>query len=185
MKLTWLAGKGEWEVVAVEQGLFFFSYFPPLKPRYVLWSGESYSPKNTVISVSVRIIWWQPPRWSPNLPTWISVGLGHELKLWTLTSGWLRLTFSQVSLSPIFQLESWIHLLNMASESRNSRPFSPPGSKNYCLVLCIIFSPSEYSLEGNSCNRLNLNFSQTLTHQDGHYQKTEKQKYETSVLVRM
>ena len=32
---------------AVERG--FFSYFPPLKPRYVLWSGASYSPKNTVI----------------------------------------------------------------------------------------------------------------------------------------
>ena len=29
---------------AVEQG-FFFPYFPPLKPRYVLWSGVSYSPK--------------------------------------------------------------------------------------------------------------------------------------------
>ena len=26
----------------------FFSYFPPLKPRCVLWSGVSYSPKNTV-----------------------------------------------------------------------------------------------------------------------------------------
>ena len=49
MKLTWLAGKGEWEVVAVEQGLFFFSYFPPLKPRYVLWSGAPYSLKNTVV----------------------------------------------------------------------------------------------------------------------------------------
>ena len=31
----------------VEQG--FFSYFPPLKPRYVLWSRASYSPKNTVV----------------------------------------------------------------------------------------------------------------------------------------
>ena len=27
----------------------FFSYFPPLKPRCVLWSGASYSPKNTVV----------------------------------------------------------------------------------------------------------------------------------------
>ena len=26
----------------------FFSYFPPLKPRCILWSGASYSPKNTV-----------------------------------------------------------------------------------------------------------------------------------------
>ena len=26
----------------------FFSYFPPLKPRCILWSGVSYSPKNTV-----------------------------------------------------------------------------------------------------------------------------------------
>ena len=26
----------------------FFSYFPPLKPRCVLWSGVSYSPKTTV-----------------------------------------------------------------------------------------------------------------------------------------
>ena len=32
--------------VAVEQG--FFPYFPPLKPRCVLWSGASYSPKNMV-----------------------------------------------------------------------------------------------------------------------------------------
>ena len=30
----------------VEQG--FFSYFPPLKPRCVLWSSASYSPKSTV-----------------------------------------------------------------------------------------------------------------------------------------
>ena len=30
----------------VEQG--FFSYFPPLKPRYILWSGTLYSPKNMV-----------------------------------------------------------------------------------------------------------------------------------------
>ena len=29
-------------------GMVFFSYFPPLKPRYVLWSGASYSTKNTV-----------------------------------------------------------------------------------------------------------------------------------------
>ena len=26
----------------------FFSYFPPLKPRYISWSGASYSLKNTV-----------------------------------------------------------------------------------------------------------------------------------------
>ena len=26
----------------------FVSYFPPLKPRCVLWSGASYSPKNMV-----------------------------------------------------------------------------------------------------------------------------------------
>ena len=37
-------------VVVVERGFFFFSYFPPLTPRYILWSGASYSPKNTVIS---------------------------------------------------------------------------------------------------------------------------------------
>ena len=29
-------------------GAGFFSYFPSLKPRYVLWSGVSYTPKNTV-----------------------------------------------------------------------------------------------------------------------------------------
>ena len=28
-----------------------FSYLPPLKPRYVLWSGVFYSPKNTVTSL--------------------------------------------------------------------------------------------------------------------------------------
>ena len=27
----------------------FFSYFPPLKPGCVLWSGVSYSRKNTVV----------------------------------------------------------------------------------------------------------------------------------------
>ena len=27
----------------------FFSYFLPLKPRYVLQSGASYSPQNTVV----------------------------------------------------------------------------------------------------------------------------------------
>ena len=32
-----------WLTVAVEQ--VFFPYFPSLKPRYVLWSGASYSPK--------------------------------------------------------------------------------------------------------------------------------------------
>ena len=46
MKLTWLWGEG----AVVEQGFFFF-YFPPLKPRCVLWSGASYSPKYTVIHV--------------------------------------------------------------------------------------------------------------------------------------
>ena len=45
MWLTWFAGGGGWGAV-VEQG--FFPYFPPLKPRYILWSGVSYSPKNTV-----------------------------------------------------------------------------------------------------------------------------------------
>ena len=29
-------------------GVGFFSYFSPLKPRCVLWSGASYSPKNMV-----------------------------------------------------------------------------------------------------------------------------------------
>ena len=48
-----------WGEAAVEQGhkrqeqdhIFaskFFSYFPPLKPRCVLWSGASYSPKDMV-----------------------------------------------------------------------------------------------------------------------------------------
>ena len=34
----------------------FFSHFPPLKPRYVLWSGTSYSPKNMVHIKSVNIL---------------------------------------------------------------------------------------------------------------------------------
>ena len=34
-------------------GVGFFSYFPPLKPRCVLWSGMSYSPKNTVNSSNI------------------------------------------------------------------------------------------------------------------------------------
>ena len=28
---------------------FFFSYFSPLKARYVLWTGVSYSPKNMAV----------------------------------------------------------------------------------------------------------------------------------------
>ena len=41
--LTRLGGGG--------QGFFvlFISYFPPLKPRYILWSGASHSPKHTVL----------------------------------------------------------------------------------------------------------------------------------------
>ena len=36
-------------------GFFFFSpYFPPLKPRCVLWFGASYSPKNTVVGEKNR-----------------------------------------------------------------------------------------------------------------------------------
>ena len=35
---------------------FFFFYFPPLKPRYVLWSGTSYSLKNTVLVFCIRIL---------------------------------------------------------------------------------------------------------------------------------
>ena len=34
-------------------GAGFSPYFPPLKPRCVLWSSESYSLKNMVISVLV------------------------------------------------------------------------------------------------------------------------------------
>ena len=41
IQLTWL-GMGD------SGGVGFFPYFPPLKPRYVLWSGASYSPKNMV-----------------------------------------------------------------------------------------------------------------------------------------
>ena len=29
--------------------VIFFPYVPPPKPRYILWSGVSYSPKNTVV----------------------------------------------------------------------------------------------------------------------------------------
>ena len=31
----------------------FFFYFPPLKPRRVLWSGVSYSAKNTVLAANI------------------------------------------------------------------------------------------------------------------------------------
>ena len=34
----------------------FFSYFPPLKPRCVLWSGASYSLKNTVYAETLNKI---------------------------------------------------------------------------------------------------------------------------------
>ena len=37
----WVGGGQQWSG-------FFSPYFPPLKPRYVLWSGVSYSPKNSV-----------------------------------------------------------------------------------------------------------------------------------------
>ena len=33
----------------------FFPYFPPLKPRCVLWSDASYSPKNTGVCVCVCV----------------------------------------------------------------------------------------------------------------------------------
>ena len=46
MQLTWLLGAGVGGLCGGGAG--FFPYFPPLKPRYVLWSGVSYSPKNTV-----------------------------------------------------------------------------------------------------------------------------------------
>ena len=36
----------------MEQG--FFPYFPPLKPRYILWSGASYSLKNMVYFALIR-----------------------------------------------------------------------------------------------------------------------------------
>ena len=59
MELTWLAegeGGGGGGVGSQEAGAgphfllqIFFSYFPPLKPRCVLWSAASYSPKNTGI----------------------------------------------------------------------------------------------------------------------------------------
>ena len=45
MSLTWLVGDGG----GGSSGVGFFSYFPPLKLRWVLWSGVSYSPKNTVL----------------------------------------------------------------------------------------------------------------------------------------
>ena len=58
MELTWLAegeGGGGGGVGSQEAGIgphfllqIFFSYFPPLKPRCVLWSSASYSLKNTV-----------------------------------------------------------------------------------------------------------------------------------------
>ena len=34
-------------------GTGVFSYFPPLKPRYIWWSGASYSPKNMVCKQKV------------------------------------------------------------------------------------------------------------------------------------
>ena len=49
LNVAYLAHLGE--RAAVEWG-FFFSYFP-LKPRYVLWSGVSYSLKNTVNAISI------------------------------------------------------------------------------------------------------------------------------------
>ena len=36
-------------------GAGFFPYFPPLKPRCVLWSGASYSLKNTVYTKMLSI----------------------------------------------------------------------------------------------------------------------------------
>ena len=34
--------------------VFFFSYFPPVKPRYVLWPGMSYSLKSTVTVFKIQ-----------------------------------------------------------------------------------------------------------------------------------
>ena len=34
----------------------FFSCFPPLKPRHILWSGASYSPKKYGISLMIKAV---------------------------------------------------------------------------------------------------------------------------------
>ena len=53
LNVAYLARCGGWgEGAAVECFGFFFSYFPPLKPRYIIWSGASYSLKNTVNFIS-------------------------------------------------------------------------------------------------------------------------------------
>ena len=44
--LAWCEGWGRSGGLFSEQGLF--SYFPPLKPRCILWSGALYSLKNMV-----------------------------------------------------------------------------------------------------------------------------------------
>ena len=44
-----VADLAHWGVGWDSGGARFFSYFSPLKPRYILWSGASYSPKNTVV----------------------------------------------------------------------------------------------------------------------------------------
>ena len=54
------SGVGSLEAGAGPHFLFqnFFSYFPPLKPRWVLWSGVSYSLKNTVVAVvEAQMVW--------------------------------------------------------------------------------------------------------------------------------
>ena len=52
LQVAYLAHRGG-GCAAVER--VFFSYFPPLKPRCILWSGVSYSLKNTVIYNAVPV----------------------------------------------------------------------------------------------------------------------------------
>ena len=60
------------ERAAVEQGLFFFSYFPPLKSSCLLWSGASYSLKNMVASKTF----------------WLRIYIRHHFSYWHSQESW-------------------------------------------------------------------------------------------------
>ena len=95
----------------------FFPYFPPLKPRYVLWSGTSYSPKNMVMWIShyapnrTRVSACGGPPFTPcpvytTLPQALPRGQEHEF--WDQEN--LELTFSPTTYQPgdHGQREPWL-----------------------------------------------------------------------------
>ena len=135
----WGAGGGSGEL------FFFFYYFPPLKPRYVSWSGASYSPQNMVYFIDDAIIVvlifppLPPPPSTPDSlrksppPLFMSIGhvyklFGYSISYTVLTSPWLFCNYLFVLLNPL---------------TSSPIPLHPFPSGNHRNALCIHGSVSE------------------------------------------